>query len=151
MLIDPPNYRELNSEKWGEERGSLGFERWEDITECKRDGGGVGGEVVFICGSPLTPLTWSRVSWGFWSSGKRRGTEEGEDVQTVSFSTPEGRRLKENLCSLDSAPDAFLCVFVWVFGYPCASQPVCVHASLSVKVWLLRWGGDHRASFLNCH
>lgn len=57
MLIDPPpNYRELNSEKWGEERGSLGFERWEDITECKRDGG-VRGEAVFICGSPTTPLT----------------------------------------------------------------------------------------------
>lgn len=63
-------------------------------------------------------------------------------MQAVSFSMPEGRRLKENLCSLDSAPDAFLCVFVCVyvcvFGYLCASPPVCVHVSLSLTAWLLQ-------------
>lgn len=30
-----PNYGELESERWGEERGSLGIERWEGVSECE--------------------------------------------------------------------------------------------------------------------
>lgn len=30
-----PNYGELESERWGEERGSLGIECWERVSECE--------------------------------------------------------------------------------------------------------------------
>lgn len=30
-----PNYGKLESERWGEERGSLGFECWEGVSECE--------------------------------------------------------------------------------------------------------------------
>lgn len=29
------NYGELESKMWGEERGSLGFECWEGVSECE--------------------------------------------------------------------------------------------------------------------
>lgn len=50
---------------------------------------------------------------------------------------PGGRRLKENLYSLDSAPDvcAFLCICVRVFGCVCILACLCVP---ELNVWLMQ-------------
>lgn len=74
-------------------------------------------------------------------------------VQAGSLSMPRGRHLKENLYSLDSAPDlrVFLCVCVFVCECldMCAVRVcVCTCARLEFLAHAMRWGSQ--SPFLNC-